>query len=250
MLSIKNLQARVEDVDILKGVNLEIAPGEVHAIMGPNGSGKSTLSNVLAGKPCYEVTGGSVDFLGQDLLDLAPEDRAALGLFLAFQYPVAIPGVNNLQFLKTAFNSIRKQREEPLLDAMDFIAYVKAQLAALEMDEQFLHRAVNAGFSGGEMKRNAILQMLVLSPSFCILDETDSGLDIDALQVIAKGVNAYRSANRGLLLVTHYQRLLDYIQPDYVHVMLGGRIVKSGDASLALTLEEKGYAWLQEEAVS
>ena len=250
MLSIKNLQARVEDVDILKGVDLEIAPGEVHAIMGPNGSGKSTLSNVLAGKPCYEVTGGSVDFLGQDLLDLAPEDRAALGLFLAFQYPVAIPGVNNLQFLKTAFNSIRKQREEPLLDAMDFIAYVKEKLAALEMDEQFLHRAVNAGFSGGEMKRNAILQMLVLSPSFCILDETDSGLDIDALQVIAKGVNAYRSANRGLLLVTHYQRLLDYIQPDYVHVMLGGRIVKSGDASLALTLEEKGYAWLQEEAVS
>lgn len=250
MLSIKNLQARVEEVDILKGVNLEIAPGEVHAIMGPNGSGKSTLSNVLAGKPCYEVTGGSVDFLGQDLLDLAPEERAALGLFLAFQYPVAIPGVNNLQFLKTAFNSIRKQREEPLLDAMDFIAHVKEKLAALEMDEQFLHRAVNAGFSGGEMKRNAILQMLVLSPSFCILDETDSGLDIDALQIIAKGVNAYRSSNRGLLLVTHYQRLLDYIQPDYVHVMLGGRIVKSGDASLALTLEEKGYAWLQEEAAS
>lgn len=250
MLSIKNLQARVEEVDILKGVDLEIAPGEVHAIMGPNGSGKSTLSNVLAGKPCYEVTGGSVDFLGQDLLDLAPEERAALGLFLAFQYPVAIPGVNNLQFLKTAFNSIRKQREEPLLDAMDFIAHVKEKLAALEMDEQFLHRAVNAGFSGGEMKRNAILQMLVLSPSFCILDETDSGLDIDALQVIAKGVNAYRSSNRGLLLVTHYQRLLDYIQPDYVHVMLGGRIVKSGDASLALTLEEKGYAWLQEEAAS
>jgi Fe-S cluster assembly ATP-binding protein len=218
--------------------------------MGPNGSGKSTLSNVLAGKPCYEVTGGSVDFLGQDLLDLAPEHRAALGLFLAFQYPVAIPGVNNLQFLKTAFNSIRKKREEPLLDAMDFIAHVKEKLAALAMDEKFLHRAVNAGFSGGEMKRNAILQMLVLSPSFCILDETDSGLDIDALQVIAKGVNAYRSASRGLLLVTHYQRLLDYIQPDYVHVMLDGRIVKSGDASLALTLEEKGYAWLQEEAAS
>ncbi|MCB1828236.1 MAG: Fe-S cluster assembly ATPase SufC [Coxiellaceae bacterium] len=245
MLEIKNLKVSVNDSEILHGINLVIKPGEVHAIMGPNGSGKSTLSSVLAGRDTYEVTDGSVEFLGENLLDLPPEDRAALGLFLAFQYPIEIPGVNNLFFLKTALNSLRKRRGETELDAMDFMAYVKEKVKLLNMDEQFLKRSVNEGFSGGEKKRNAILQMLLLEPKLAILDETDSGLDIDALQIIANGVNQYRRRDRAILMVTHYQRLLDYIKPDYVHVLMNGRIVKSGDASLALTLEEKGYAWLE-----
>lgn len=250
MLDIKNLHATANDTEILHGVDLQINPGEVHAIMGPNGAGKSTLSSILAGRDDYEITEGSVEFLNEDLLDLAPEDRAALGLFLAFQYPVEIPGVNNLYFLKTALNSLRKRRGETELDAIDFMEYVKEKVALLEMDEQFLKRSVNEGFSGGEKKRNSILQMLLLEPKLAILDETDSGLDIDALQIIAKGVNQYPREDRSILLITHYQRLLDYIQPDFVHVLLNGRIVKSGDASLALTLEEKGYGWLEDEVAA
>lgn len=244
MITIKNLHVSVNDTEILHGINLTIKPGEVHAIMGPNGSGKSTLSNILAGRDGYEVTAGSVDFLGKNLLELSPEDRAALGVFLAFQYPVEIPGVNNLYFLKTALNSLRKRCGESELDAMDFMEFVKEKIKLLEIDEQFLKRSVNEGFSGGEKKRNAILQMLLLEPKLAILDETDSGLDIDALQVIAKGVNQYRREDRAILLITHYQRLLDYIQPDYVHVLMHGKIVKSGNASLALKLEEKGYGWV------
>lgn len=244
MLSIKNLKVRVDDKEILHGINLTVRAGEVHAIMGPNGSGKSTLSNVIAGRDNYQVTEGSVEFFDQDLLSLSPEDRAVLGVFLAFQYPIEIPGVNNLYFLKTAFNSLRKRRGESEFDAMDFMKYVKEKVTLLEMDEQFLRRSVNEGFSGGEKKRNSILQMLVLEPKLAILDETDSGLDIDALQVIANGINEYRREDRGILLVTHYQRLLNYIQPDYVHVLRNGHIVKSGDASLALELEEKGYGWI------
>ena len=242
MLTIKDLKASIDDTPILQGIDLTIQPGEVHAIMGPNGSGKSTLSAVLAGREDYTVTSGQVSFQGEDLLPLSPEDRAALGLFLAFQYPVEIPGVNNLHFLKTALNSLRKRRGETALDAMDFLAYVKDKAALLDMDEQFLKRSVNAGFSGGEKKRNSILQMLLLEPKLAILDETDSGLDIDALQIIAKGVNQFRREDRSLLIVTHYQRLLDYIKPDYVHVLIHGRIVQSGDASLALALEQSGYA--------
>ena len=248
MLEIQHLCANVGDTSILKGLSLSVKPGEVHAIMGPNGSGKSTLSNVIAGHPQYTISSGSLSFEGHDLVDMAPEERAALGIFLAFQYPVEIPGVNNLLFLKTAYNSIRKQQNLPPLDAVDFMAFVKEKVSALEMSEQFLHRAMNEGFSGGEKKRNAILQMLVLEPKLAILDETDSGLDIDALQIIARGVNHYRREDRGILLITHYQRLLDYIQPDVVHVLVGGKIVKSGDASLALQLEEKGYHWLTDEA--
>lgn len=244
MLTIKKLHVSINDTEILHGINLSIKPGEVHAIMGPNGSGKSTLSSVLAGRDGYEITKGSVNFLDQDLLELAPEDRAALGVFLAFQYPVEIPGVNNLYFLKTALNSLRKRCNAPELDAVDFMAFVKEKIQMLEIDEQFLKRSVNEGFSGGEKKRNAILQMLLLEPKLAILDETDSGLDIDALQVIAKGVNQYRRKDRAILLITHYQRLLDYIKPDYVHVLMHGKIVKSGNASLALKLEEKGYGWV------
>ncbi len=247
MLQIKNLHAKVNGNNILEGINLNVSPGEVHAIMGPNGSGKSTLSNILAGRDEYTITSGSVSYQNQDLLELAPEDRAAAGIFLAFQYPVEIPGVNNMYFLRTAMNSLRKKRGELELDAMDFMGVVKEKMQALGLDEKFLQRAVNAGFSGGEKKRNEILQMLMLEPQLALLDETDSGLDIDALQVVAQGVNSLRSENRAIVLVTHYQRLLDYVQPDYVHVLANGKIIKSGDKTLALELEQKGYAWLLEE---
>ncbi len=249
MLSIKNLQARVNDNTILSGINLQVNAGEVHAIMGPNGSGKSTLASVLAGREEFDVTAGDVQFNHKNLLDLTPEQRVAAGLFLAFQYPVEIPGVNNLYFLKTALNSIyRHQGKEPL-DAIDLMNRVKVKMAELGMDEKFLQRSVNAGFSGGEKKRNEILQMLLLEPQLAILDETDSGLDIDALQTIAKGVNGLRSKERAIILVTHYQRLLSYIKPDYVHVLANGKIIKSGDATLALELENKGYGWLTDESV-
>lgn len=248
MLNIKNLHAAVNQTEILKGVNLTINPGEVHVIMGPNGSGKSTLSNILAGREDYQITSGEIQFLGQNLLSLSPEARAVAGLFLAFQYPVEIPGVNNSYFLKTAINCIRKQRGESELDAMDFLTLAKQKISMVGLDEKFLSRSVNAGFSGGEKKRNEVLQMLLLQPVLAILDETDSGLDIDALQIVAKGVNTLRSAERSVLIVTHYQRLLDYIQPDFVHVLMNGRIIKSGDKSLAVTLEEKGYGWLQDHS--
>jgi Fe-S cluster assembly ATP-binding protein len=244
MLEIKNLQARVEEKEILKGVNLTIKAGEVHAVMGPNGSGKSTLAHVLAGREGYEITGGEVLFEGKDLLSMKPEDRARAGIFLAFQYPVEIPGVNNTYFLKAALNAIRKSRGEEELDAMDFLELVKDKLKPLKMDESMLQRAVNEGFSGGEKKKNEILQMAVLEPKLAILDETDSGLDIDALKVVADGVNSLRRKDRAFLLVTHYQRLLDYILPDQVHVLVNGRIVKTGGKELALELEEKGYGWI------
>jgi Fe-S cluster assembly ATP-binding protein len=250
MLKIENLQVRVEDKPILKGISLNIKPGEVHAIMGPNGSGKSTLSHVLAGRDGYEVTGGSVTYQGQNLLDMKPEERAREGVFLAFQYPVEIPGVSNIYLLKAALNAVRRHRGLNELDAMDFLKMIKSKVKLVEMDEQFLYRAVNEGFSGGEKKRNEILQMAVLEPSLCILDETDSGLDIDALKIVSDGVNSLRAEQRSFILVTHYQRLLDYIKPDYVHVLAQGRIVKSGDASLALELEEKGYGWIEPLAAS
>ncbi len=249
MLKINNLHAKVEgEKDILKGIGLTVNPGEVHAIMGPNGSGKSTLANVLSGREGYCVTNGQVDFEGDDLLALSPEERAAKGVFLAFQYPVEIPGVNNSYFLRTALNSIRKQRGEEELDAFDFLAMVKEKLKHVDMDEAFLSRFVNVGFSGGEKKRNEILQMLVLEPKLAILDETDSGLDIDALQVVASGVNALRAEDKSIVVITHYQRLLDYIVPDFVHVLSNGKIVKSGDKNLALELEEKGYGWITGES--
>ncbi len=244
MLSIKNLHASVGGNAILNGLNLEVKVGEVHAIMGPNGSGKSTLANVLAGWDNYEVTNGSVEYLGKDLLEVAPEERACEGIFLAFQYPVEIPGVSNVYLLKAAVNAIRKHNGEKELDAMDFLKLVKEKLKLVEMKEEFLYRSVNEGFSGGEKKRNEILQMAMLEPRLAILDETDSGLDIDALKVVANGVNALRNEERAIVLVTHYQRLLDYIVPDVVHVLSGGRIVKSGDKSLALELEKKGYGWV------
>ncbi len=245
VLKISNLCVDVQGKTLLNGINLNIAPGEVHAIMGPNGSGKSTLSKVLAGHPAYDVTGGTVDFLGQDLLPLTAEQRAAAGLFMSFQYPVEIPGVVNLQFLKASVNAIRSAQKKPLLDAMDFLRFIREKCTALGMDEALLYRGVNEGFSGGEKKRNEILQMAALEPKLAILDETDSGLDIDALRVISEGVNALRSADRAILLVTHYQRLLNYIEPDVIHVLAQGRIIKSGDKSLALELEEKGYGWLE-----
>lgn len=244
MLSIKNLQAQVEDKQILKGLNLEIKAGEVHAIMGPNGSGKSTLSQVLAGNEAFEVTGGSVRYQDQDLLEMSTEDRAREGLFLAFQYPVEIPGVSNLQFLKTAINNIRQHRGEGEINAAEFMKLAKEKIKQVNLDPSFLKRGVNEGFSGGEKKRNEIMQMLMLEPKLAILDETDSGLDIDALRVVADGVNALRSPERAVIMVTHYQRLLDYIVPDYVHVLSQGRIIKSGGKELALELEEKGYGWL------
>lgn len=248
MLSIENLQASVEDKVILNGINLDIKPGEVHAIMGPNGSGKSTLSHVLAGKEGYTVTGGSVLFEGRDLTEMQAEERAREGLFLAFQYPVEIPGVSNIYLLKAALNAIRKHKGLDEVDALDFLTMVKDKIRLLEMDENFLYRAVNQGFSGGEKKRNEILQMAVLEPKLCIMDETDSGLDIDALKIVAAGVNSLRSEGRSFLMITHYQRLLDYITPDYVHVLAHGKIVKSGGPELALELEKKGYSWVEQAA--
>jgi Fe-S cluster assembly ATP-binding protein len=248
MLSIRNLHARIGAREILKGINLEVGAGEVHAIMGPNGSGKSTLSSVLAGREGYEVTAGTVEYLGQNLLDLEPEERARAGVFLAFQYPVEIPGVNNAYLLKAALNAVRKQRGLPELDAFEFLALVREKMQLMQMDESFLNRGVNEGFSGGEKKRNEILQMAVLEPRLALLDETDSGLDIDALRIVANGVNSLRSPERAIVLVTHYQRLLDYIEPDYVHVLSDGRILKSGDKSLALELEKRGYDWVRQEA--
>ncbi len=250
MLSIKNLHAKVEGREILKGLSLEVKAGDVCAIMGPNGSGKSTLAHILAGRDGYEVTDGSVTYEGKDLLALAPEERARAGVFLAFQYPVEIPGVNNVYLLKAAFNAIRKQRGEEELDAMDFLALVKAKMQFMEMDPSFLNRAVNEGFSGGEKKRNEILQMLVLEPKLALLDETDSGLDIDALKVVAKGVNKLRDPQRAIVMVTHYQRLLDYVVPDKVHVLAGGRVVKSGGKELALELEKRGYDWLKDAVIA
>ncbi|CAI8857157.1 Fe-S cluster assembly ATPase SufC [Methylocaldum szegediense] len=246
MLKIENLHVRVDDKPILKGINLDIKPGEVHAIMGPNGSGKSTLSHVLAGRAGYEVTAGTVTYLGRNLLEMKPEERAREGVFLAFQYPVEIAGVSNIYLLKAALNAIRKHKGLSEVDAMDFLKLVKEKIKAVNLDEQFLYRGVNEGFSGGEKKRNEILQMAVLEPSLCILDETDSGLDIDALRLVAEGVNSLRSPDRSFILVTHYQRLLNYIKPDYVHVLAHGRIAKSGDADLALELEKKGYGWVDQ----
>jgi len=248
MLEIKNLHARVEEAEILKGVDLTVNPGEVHAIMGPNGSGKSTLAQVLAGREDYEVTEGSVSYRGKDLLDLGPDERAGEGLFMAFQYPVEIPGVSNQYFLRAALNAIRKYRGEEEIDAMDFLALVKEKAKLVAIDPKFLKRSVNEGFSGGEKKRNEIFQMAVLEPTLAILDETDSGLDIDALKVVAEGVNSLRSQDRSTVIVTHYQRLLNYIVPDFVHVLVGGRIAKSGGKELALELEEKGYGWVEKEA--
>jgi Fe-S cluster assembly ATP-binding protein len=250
LLEIRGLRARVEEKEILRGVDLVIHPGEVHAIMGPNGSGKSTLAHVLAGKQGYEVTAGSVRYKGRDLLALSPEERAWEGLFLAFQYPVEIPGVTNSYFLKAAYNAVRKHRCEEPLDAFEFLALVKEKAKLVGMDEAMLSRGVNEGFSGGEKKRNEILQMAVLDPMLAILDETDSGLDIDALRVVASGVNTLRSEEHAVLVVTHYQRLLNYLVPDFTHVLVHGRIARSGDKSLALELERRGYGWIEEEAAA
>lgn len=247
MLSIKNLHVSVEGKSILNGLNLEVKPGEVHAIMGPNGSGKSTLSATLAGREDYEVNDGTVAFKGKDLLELDPEDRAGEGIFMAFQYPVEIPGVSNQFFLQTAVNAVRKYREQEPLDRFDFADFIEDKIKLLKMPEDLLTRSVNVGFSGGEKKRNDILQMAALEPELCILDETDSGLDIDALKIVANGVNALRNQQRAFIIVTHYQRILDYIQPDYVHVLYQGRIVKSGDFSLVKQLEEQGYGWLTDQ---
>jgi Fe-S cluster assembly ATP-binding protein len=248
MLTIFNLHARVENKEILRGINLKVNAGEVHAIMGPNGSGKSTLAGVLAGRADYEVTEGDILYLGKDLLEMDPEERAREGLFLAFQYPVEIPGVSNTYFLRAALNAIRKHRGQEEVDAMDFLALVKEKMNVLHIDQSLLNRPVNEGFSGGEKKRNEIFQMAVLDPKLAILDETDSGLDIDALRVVADGVNALRNKDRAIIVVTHYQRLLNYIIPDKVHVLFDGRIVKSGSRELALELEEKGYGWIEETA--
>ncbi|TDQ19664.1 iron-regulated ABC transporter ATPase subunit SufC [Algoriphagus boseongensis] len=250
MLSIKNLHASVEGTPILRGINLEVKAGEVHAIMGPNGSGKSTLASVLAGREEYEVTDGEVIFQGKDLLDLAPEDRAREGVFLAFQYPVEIPGVSSTNFLRTALNQVREYRGLEPLDAVKFLSLMKEKMALVEIDQKLLSRSLNEGFSGGEKKRNEIFQMAMLEPTLSILDETDSGLDIDALRIVSNGVNKLKSDKTATIVVTHYQRLLDYIVPDYVHVLYKGRIVKSGTKELALELEEKGYDWIKEEVDS
>lgn len=254
MLEIKDLHVATEGKEILKGFNLKVQKGEVHAIMGPNGAGKSTLAKVLAGHPKYEITKGEVFFLGQNILEMEPEERAHLGLFMSFQYPIEIPGVSNVQFLKLAYNANRKANQEPELSSEDFEILLKEKMAMMEIRPEFLERNLNEGFSGGEKKRNEILQMAVLNPKLAILDETDSGLDIDAMRIVAKGVNQIMSPEMGLILITHYQRLLDYIKPDFVHVMLDGKIALSGTADLALQLEEKGYDWLvkspEEEVIS
>lgn len=249
MLDIRNLHAKIEGREILRGISLQVPAGEVHAIMGPNGSGKSTLAQVLAGREAYDVT-GEVIYDGKDLLSMSPEDRAVAGVFLAFQYPIEIPGVGNLYFLRTALNAVRKQRGLEQLDAIDFLALAKERMKLVEMDASFMSRSVNEGFSGGEKKRNEIFQMAILEPKLAILDETDSGLDIDALRIVASGVNALRSKDRAILLITHYQRLLDYIVPDRVHVLANGRIVSSGDKSLALELEKHGYAGIEQQATA
>mgnify|MGYP005847645209 CR=1 FL=1 len=248
LLEINNLHARVDDHEILKGLSLTIHEGEVHSIMGPNGSGKSTLAQVLAGHEAYAVTAGSVKFRGKDLLELEPDERASEGLFLAFQYPVELPGVSNTQFLKAALNAQRQYRGEEDLDAMEFLTLVREKARLVEIDDKLLSRSVNEGFSGGEKKRNEIFQMALLEPLMAVLDETDSGLDIDALRIVSHGVNSLRRADRGFLVITHYQRLLEYIVPDYVHVLSGGRIIKSGGKDLALELEAKGYGWIEDEA--
>ena len=251
MLEVKNLSVSADGKDILNGVSLSVNKGEVHAIMGPNGSGKSTLAQVIAGREGYDITGGEVLYEGKDIFELAPEERARAGLFLAFQYPVEITGVSNLYFLRAALNAVREARGEDLIDAIDFLDLAKEKMADLEIDSTMIERSVNAGFSGGEKKRNEIFQMSILEPKLAILDETDSGLDIDALKLVSKGVNKMRDPERAIVVVTHYQRLLEYIVPDFVHVLAGGRIVKSGDKSLALELEEKGYGWIEQaEAVS
>lgn len=247
MLKIKNIHARVEDKAILNGINLEVKPGEVHAIMGPNGSGKSTLASVLAGREDFEVTEGSIEFLGKDLLDMSPEDRAREGIFLAFQYPVEIPGVSTVNFMKTALNKIREYRGQDTLDAVSFLTLMKERIKLVEIDQSLLNRSLNEGFSGGEKKRNEIFQMAMLEPKLAILDETDSGLDIDALRIVANGVNKLRTKDNATIIVTHYQRLLEHIVPDYVHVLYQGKIVKSGTKELALELEEKGYDWIKNE---
>jgi Fe-S cluster assembly ATP-binding protein len=250
MLEIRNLHARIEDHEILKGINLTVKPGEVHSIMGPNGSGKSTLAQVLAGRDVYEITDGSVTYEGKDLLEMEADERACEGIFLAFQYPVEIPGVSTSYFLRAAVNAVRKHHGEPELDAMDFLKLAREQAKLVEMDDRLVNRAINEGFSGGEKKRNEIFQMAVLQPKLALLDETDSGLDIDALRIVAHGVNQLRSEDRAIVMVTHYQRLLNYIVPDHVHVLVNGRIVRSGGKELALELEDKGYAWLEEEAAA
>jgi Fe-S cluster assembly ATP-binding protein len=250
MLKINNLQARVAEKQILNGINLEVKAGEVHAIMGPNGSGKSTLASVLSGREDYEVTGGSVSFMGKDLLAMAPEERAREGVFMAFQYPVEIPGVSTINFMKTALNQIREHRGQPTVDAVSFLNLMKEKVKLVEIDQSLLNRSLNEGFSGGEKKRNEIFQMAMLEPRLAILDETDSGLDIDALRIVSNGVNKLRSKNNAIIVVTHYQRLLDYIVPDFVHVLYKGRIVKSGTKELALELEAKGYDWIKNEMAS
>ena len=247
MIKIENLNVNVEEKEILKGINLEVKPGELHVIMGRNGTGKSTLANVLVGKEKYIVTNGTVSFNGENLLDMSPEDRACAGLFLSFQYPVGIPGVNNMYFLKAAVNAVRKSRGEEEIDAVDFLSMIREKLKMVALDESFIHRPVNDGFSGGEKKRNEILQMIALEPKLSILDETDSGLDIDALKIVAKGVNDFRSPERSFILITHYQRILNYMKPDFVHVLMNGKIVKSGTMELAKEVEKKGYSWIEEE---
>lgn len=245
MLTIEQLHVATDDTEILKGINLSVKAGEVHAIMGPNGSGKSTLSKVLAGHPAYTITNGTMTYLDQDLSALSPVERAQAGLFLSFQYPVEIPGVTNINFLKASVNAVRKAQGKPPMDAIEFLSFIREKCRLVEMDESFLYRNINEGFSGGEKKRNEILQMAVLEPKLAILDETDSGLDIDALKTIAEGINAMRSPSRAIILVTHYQRLLNYIEPDYIHVLAHGRLIRSGDKSLARELEDKGYSWLE-----